>query len=84
MITLGKRTRPAQGGWGSGGAHQIVNTGPRELRTLALSTLSEVDVGEYPDSDKLLVVAGEGDGGLRNIFQAEATVECYDREAGWE
>ena len=47
-------------GGGSGGARQIINTGPRELRYLAVSALSEVDVCEYPDSDKLLVVTGEG------------------------
>lgn len=65
-------------------AHQIINTGPRELRYLALSTLSEVDVCEYPDSDKLLVIAGEGDGGLRKIFRSEVTVRYYDRETGGE
>ena len=70
MITLGKRTRRAQGGRGSGGARQIVNTGPRELRYLAVSALSEVDVCEYPVSDKLLVVAGEATAGYGRSFAA--------------
>ena len=61
-------------------AHQIINTGTTTMRYLALSTLSEVDVCEYPDSQKLLVVTGQGDNGLRKIFRAEDTVEYYDRE----
>lgn len=71
-------------GGGSGGARQIINTGPRELHYLAVSALSEVDVCEYPDSDKLLVVAGERDGGLRKIFRSEVTVGYYEGETGGE
>ena len=33
-------------------AHQIVNTGEGELRYLAISTIGEVDIVEYPDSGK--------------------------------
>jgi hypothetical protein len=56
-------------------AHQIINTGTSTMRYLALSTLSEVDVCEYPDSQKVLVVTGQrGDDGLRKIFRAENTV----------
>lgn len=65
-------------------AHQIINIGTTTLRTLALSTLSEVDVCEYPDSDKLLVVASEGESGLRKIFRSEVTVGYYDRVTGGE
>ncbi|MGA0563158.1 cupin domain-containing protein [Ancylobacter sp. VNQ12] len=65
-------------------AHQIINTGPRELRYLAVSTLAQVDVCEYPDSDKLLVVAGESEGGLRKIFRSEVTVGYYEGEEGGE
>jgi len=62
-------------------AHQIINTGTTTMRYLALSTLSEVDACEYPDSQKVLVVTGQrGDDGLRKIFRAENTVEYYDRE----
>jgi len=62
-------------------AHQIINTGTTTMRYLALSTLSEVDACEYPDSQKVLVVTGQrGDEGLRKLFRAENTVDYYDRE----
>jgi uncharacterized cupin superfamily protein len=62
-------------------AHQIINTGATTMRYLALSTLSEVDACEYPDSGKVLVVTGQhGEPGLRKMFRAENTVDYYDRE----
>ena len=62
-------------------AHQIINTGTTTMRYLALSNLVQVDACEYPDSGKVLVVAGKrGDRGLRKMFRAENTVEYYDRE----
>jgi uncharacterized cupin superfamily protein len=62
-------------------AHQIINTGTTTMRYLALSTLSEVDACEYPDSGKLSVVTGQSpESGLRKMFRAENTVEYYDRE----
>ena len=33
-------------------AHQILNTGETEMRYLALSTLAEVEICDYPDSGK--------------------------------
>ena len=51
------------------------------MRYLSLSTLSDVEICEYPDSDKVLAVAGErGARGLRKMFRAENTVDYYDRE----
>jgi uncharacterized cupin superfamily protein len=62
-------------------AHQIINTGATTMRYLALSTLSEVDACEYPDSQKVLVVTGgPGQRGLRKMMRAENTVQYYDRE----
>ena len=61
-------------------AHQIINTGTVTMRYLALSTVAEVEVCEYPDSQKVLVVAGQGEGRLRKIIRAETTVDYYDRE----
>ena len=62
-------------------AHQIVNTGTTALRYLALSTLVEVETCEYPDSGKVLIVAGpRGARNLRKMFRAESTVDYYDRE----
>ena len=63
-------------------AHQIINTGTTTLRYLALSTLSEVDACEYPDSNKVLVVSGATDPpSLRGMYRAETTVDYYDRES---
>jgi uncharacterized cupin superfamily protein len=39
-------------------AHQIVNTGTGELRYLGISTMSSVDVVDYPDSNKVGIAAG--------------------------
>jgi len=62
-------------------AHQIINTGTIEMRYLAVSTLVEVDACEYPDSGKVMVVAGErGKRRLRKMFRAETDVDYYDRE----
>ena len=64
-------------------AHQIVNTGQTTMRYLALSTRCDIEVCEYPDSGKMLVVADKPDGRiLRKIFRAETTVDYYDRERG--
>jgi uncharacterized cupin superfamily protein len=64
-------------------AHQIINTGRTDMRYLALSTIAEVEVCEYPDSQKILVVTGKaGEPGLRKMLRAEATVDYYDREEG--
>jgi uncharacterized cupin superfamily protein len=57
-------------------AHQIINTGTTTMRYLALSTLPEVDACEYPDSGKVMVVAGNrGSRKLRKLFRGENTVE---------
>ncbi|WP_404712083.1 cupin domain-containing protein [Sphingomonas sp. MMS24-J13] len=62
-------------------AHQIINTGTETMRYLALSRLVDIEACEYPDSNKVLVVAGErGRRSLRKIFRAENTVDYYDRE----
>jgi uncharacterized cupin superfamily protein len=39
-------------------AHQLINTGSTPLRYLALSTIIDTDVVQYPDSGKFGVVAG--------------------------
>lgn len=62
-------------------AHQIINTGSLPLRYLALSTVVGVDVCEYPDSNKIQVVAGpRGQRHLRKILRSENTVDYFDRE----
>ena len=62
-------------------AHQILNTGTETMRYLAVSTRVPVDACEYPDSGKVMVVAGNGDSTkLWKMFRAENTVDYYDRE----
>jgi len=41
-----------------GKAHQIINTGPEDLRYLGISSMSSMDVVEYPDSKKVAMAAG--------------------------
>ena len=66
-------------------AHQIINTGTTTMRYLALSTLAEVEICEYPDSRKVGVWAGPpGELRLRKMFHAEADVDYYDRESTGE
>lgn len=62
-------------------AHQIINTGSTDLRYLALSTLAEIEVCEYPDSDKIGVHADAPEPGIHKMFRAETTVDYYDRES---
>ncbi|MFE8071890.1 cupin domain-containing protein [Marinobacteraceae bacterium S3BR75-40.1] len=46
-----------------GQAHQIINTGEQPLRYLAISTMVEPDIIEYPDSGKFVAFAGSAPGG---------------------
>ena len=62
-------------------AHQIINTGPSDLRYLALSTLSEADICEYPDSQKIGVFAGlRRPNSLVKFLRSDDAVDYYDRE----
>jgi uncharacterized cupin superfamily protein len=61
-------------------AHQIINTGNVDLRYLALSNRAEIEVCEYPDSDKIGVHADAPAPGVHKMYRAESTVEYYDRE----
>ena len=62
-------------------AHQIINTGTVPMRYLALSTLVDVEICEYPDSQKIMIGADRpGQPGLRKIFRAASTVDYYDGE----
>lgn len=68
---------------GSEVAHQIINTGSTLMRYLAISTIADVEICEYPDSQKILAAAGNpGQRALRKLFRAEDTVDYYDREKG--
>ncbi len=63
-------------------AHQIINTGATTLRYLALSNARDIEVCEYPDSQKVGVFASAADAPrLRKIIHAEHDVDYYDRES---
>ena len=65
---------------GPGTAHQIVNTSNAELRYLALSSMTDAELCEYPDSGKI------GAGGRHDepwlSFLARAEVDYFDGEEG--
>jgi uncharacterized cupin superfamily protein len=62
-------------------AHQIINTGETTMRYLSISTRSELDVCEYPDSRKIGVYVGRrGERRLRKLFRAESDVDYYQGE----
>lgn len=67
-LRLGQQRLPVKAGdligcpaGGPQTAHQLVNTGTQPLRYLAVSTLQDPEVCEYPDSGKVGAYAGEDD-----------------------
>lgn len=64
-------------------AHQIINTGSCDLVYLAVSTIADVEICEYPDSNKISAVAGKpGERIVRSIFRSGDSVDYYDGETG--
>jgi uncharacterized cupin superfamily protein len=65
-------------------AHQIINTGKTTLRYLGLSTASNTEVVEYPDSGKFAVTSrydwATGKGGVRHIARPEGSLDYWDGE----
>ena len=59
-------------------AHQILNTGTETMRYLAVSTRADLDVCEYPDSEKASIVGGASP---RRIFRGRGDADYYDGEA---
>ncbi|MBC7543426.1 MAG: cupin domain-containing protein [Candidatus Sericytochromatia bacterium] len=72
---------------GPGGVHQFINDGAESLRYLAVGTMAAPDVIEYPDSDKVNVIAGTAAGGdkgqrtFSGVFPKRATVDYWEGEA---
>lgn len=68
-------------------AHQIINTSNSDLRYLAVSTMIEPDVMEYPDSCKTVVFAGSAPGGdkakrtLSLVTKQNSTVDYWENES---
>lgn len=62
-------------------AHQIINTSDKELKYFCLSTNEEVDICEYPDSNKVMAMAGEqGKRSFRYIVKANQEVDYLEGE----
>lgn len=65
----------------AGVAHQIINTGSTTMRYLSLSNTRDVEICEYPDSNKIGIFAHAGSAsGLRGLHRTSSAVEYYDGE----
>ena len=72
---------------GSAYAHQLINTGAKDLRYLVVSTMSYPDLCEYPDSNKLGAYETAAVGqrvGIRAVYVKDKSVNYYEGEDGKE
>jgi uncharacterized cupin superfamily protein len=71
---------------GAEGAHQVINTSDATLRYLCVSTMIEPEVNVYPDSGKVLAMAGSAPGGSKEartvfgIFPESSKVDYWQGE----
>ena len=91
-VRIGSDTHPIRRGdiiacppGGPETAHQIINTGPSELKYLAVSTMLYPEICDYPDSGKFLVAemprnADGSVGGFRHVGRAASAVDYWDGE----
>lgn len=61
-------------------AHQLTNTGPSELRYLAISTQVDPEICEYPDSGKIGAYAGSDDAGLAHLSRGADAADYWHGE----
>lgn len=62
-------------------AHQIVNTSNKDLKYLCLGTNEAGDICEYPDSNKMLAIAGDrGQRRFRHIARLDDDVDYFEGE----
>jgi uncharacterized cupin superfamily protein len=94
VLRFGKEQYPVRPGdvvvcpaGGAETAHQFVNTSATtDLRYLAISTMLEPDVAEYPDSNKFGVLSGAPPGGdkskrrLSFVGRLSSNLDYYDGE----
>lgn len=67
---------------GPEGGHQIINTGKKDLKYLAISTSKNPEVAEYPDSGKVGALCGTFEKpDLRLIVKKESGVDYFDGES---
>ncbi len=65
-------------------AHQLAARGPQPLRYLAISTMNEPDVMEYPDSGKVTIFAGAPPGGDKAQRRVALTVKADSGVDYWD
>ncbi|MGH2906835.1 MAG: cupin domain-containing protein [Solirubrobacterales bacterium] len=66
---------------GPDGAHQLANNSDEQVRFLAISTVEDVDVVLYPDSDKVSASYRKGlPEEFRGMFQKEDGVDYWNGE----
>lgn len=67
-------------------AHQIINSGTSDLKYIAISSMREPDITEYPDSGKWAAFAGAAPGGNKDdrtfssIVRTSAVTDYWDGE----
>jgi uncharacterized cupin superfamily protein len=61
-------------------AHQIINTGDCDLRYLAVSSISETEVCEYPDSGKIGAFAEGTPERLRHLTRVSDARDYWENE----
>ena len=69
---------------GEEGTHQFVNTGDEPLRYIAVSTMIEPDIVEYPDSEKIFVMSGQAPGGTKSKRSISSVYRKSDTTDFWE
>jgi uncharacterized cupin superfamily protein len=69
---------------GKSGAHQVVNTSAADLRYLCFSTMIEPEVNGYPDSGKVMVMAGSAPGGPKEKRTVFATFPEAAKVGYWD
>jgi len=57
-------------------AHQLINTGTVELRYIAVSTMIDTEVWQYPDSGKFGAIGGRQPDNPKATFQAKFVPEA--------
>ncbi len=92
-VRIGEKTYPIKQGdfiahppGGPETAHQIINTGGKELRYIGISTRESPEIAEYPDSKKFGVMHVEGmnpDGtpkSIRYLGKLDQSMQYWDGE----
>jgi uncharacterized cupin superfamily protein len=67
---------------GPAGAHDVRNETESTVRVLMLSSVSDVEVAVYPDSNKIGAFAGHGDERVRMLNRLDANLDYLDGEEG--